>query len=284
MVQRIVPALVMAITLATATGYAQAPAGGARGGGRAAGPAQPAADLPAEPLSALAPANLAKARAKAPFDLTGNWFINGGVPGGGWLFGRTPAVLPKLTPAAQKHFDAYAAASKDGKVYRDDIGKCWPAGMPVIMTRVWPIAMIQLPTAIYMISEFMNSLRVIYLDGRQHTDPDIVVRSFNGESIGRWEGDTLVVDTRNFTDLDKHWVDQGIPASRDFRMIERYKLINNGNTLQGEWTLIDPQNWEGEWKGTRTWNRVTDHDIQEVECLPDLNEHLQSTRSGVHVR
>ena len=284
MVQRIVPALVMAVTLATATGYAQAPAGGARGGGRAAGPAQPAADLPAEPLSALAPANLAKARAKAPFDLTGNWFINGGVPGGGWLFGRTPAVLPKLTPAAQKHFDAYAAAAKDGKVYRDDIGKCWPAGMPVIMTRVWPIAMIQLPTAIYMISEFMNSLRVIYLDGRQHTDPDIVVRSFNGESIGRWEGDTLVVDTRNFTDLDKHWVDQGIPASRDFRMIERYKLINNGNTLQGEWTLIDPQNWEGEWKGTRTWNRVTDHDIQEVECLPDLNEHLQSTRSGVHVR
>ena len=284
MVQRIVPALVMAVTLATATGYAQAPAGGARGGGRAAGPAQPAADLPADPLSALAPANLAKARAKAPFDLTGNWFINGGVPGGGWLFGRTPAVLPKLTPAAQKHFDAYAAASKDGKVYRDDIGKCWPAGMPVIMTRVWPIAMIQLPTAIYMISEFMNSLRVIYLDGRQHTDPDIVVRSFNGESIGRWEGDTLVVDTRNFTDLDKHWVDQGIPASRDFRMIERYKLINNGNTLQGEWTLIDPQNWEGEWKGTRTWNRVTDHDIQEVECLPDLNEHLQSTRSGVHVR
>ena len=278
-----VSALLMAVILTAATGYAQAPAGGGRGG-RAAGPAQPAAEVPAEPLSALAPANLTKPRPKAPFDLTGNWFINGGVPGGGWLFGRTPAVLPKLTPAAQKHFDAYAAATKEGKVYRDDIGKCWPAGMPVIMTRVWPIAMIQLPTAIYMISEFMNSLRVIYLDGRQHTDPDIVVRSFNGESIGRWEGDTLVVDTRNFTDLDKHWVDQGIPASKDFRMIERYKLINNGNTLQGEWTLIDPQNWEGEWKGTRTWNRVTDHDIQEVECLPDLNEHLQSTKSGVHVR
>ena len=283
MTRRTVPALLMAVSLAAATGYAQAPAGGGRGG-RGAGPAQPAAEVPADPLSALAPANLAKARPKAPFDLTGNWFINGGVPGGGWLFGRTPAVLPKLTPAAQKHFDAYAAAAKYGKVYRDDIGKCWPAGMPVIMTRVWPIAMIQLPTAIYMISEFMNSLRVIYLDGRSHTDPDIVVRSFNGESIGRWEGDTLVVDTRNFTDLDKHWVDQGIPASKDFRMIERYKLINNGNTLQGEWTLIDPQNWEGEWKGTRTWNRVTDHDIQEVECLPDLNEHLQSTKSGVHVR
>jgi hypothetical protein len=276
--RRVIPALLVAIGLAAATTYAQAPAGRGQGAGRGAAPVQQG---PAEPLSALAPENLAKPRPKAPFDLTGNWFIQGGVQG--WLFGRTPNVLPKLTPAAQKHFDAYTAALKEGKVYRDDIGKCWPAGMPVMMTRVWPIAMIQLPTAIYMISEFMDSLRTIYLDGRQHTDPDIVVRTFNGEAVGRWEGDTLVVETKNFTDLDKHWVDQGIPASKDFRMIERYKLINN-NVLEGEWTLIDPQNWEGEWKGTRRWNRVNDHDIQEVVCLPDLNEHLQSTSSSVHVR
>ena len=247
-------------------------------------PAASAAQGPAEPLSALAPANMAKPRSKAPFDLTGNWFIQGGVPGGGWLFGRTPAVLPKLTPAAQKHFDAYAAATKNGQVYRDDIGKCWPAGMPIIMTRVWPVAMIQKPTAIYMISGFMNSFRTIFLDGRTHTDPDIVVRTFNGESIGRWEGDALVVDTRHFTELPYHWVDQGIPASKDLRMIERYRLINEGNVLEGEWTLIDPQNWEGEWKGTRRWNRVNDIDIEEVSCLPDLNEHLQSTSSKVHVR
>jgi hypothetical protein len=244
----------------------------------------PPAPVPDTPISALAPSNIAKARPKAPFDLTGNWFIAGGVPGGGWLFGRTPAVLPKLTPAAQKHFDAYAAATKDNKVYRDDIGQCWPAGMPIIMTRVWPIAMIQKPTAIYMISGFMNSFRTIFLDGRTHTDPDIVIRTFNGESIGRWEGDTLVVDTRHFTDLPYHWVDQGIPASGELRMIERYRLINDGNVLEGEWTLTDPKNWEGEWKGVRRWNRVNDIDIEEVSCLPDLNEHLQSTSSKVHVR
>jgi hypothetical protein len=240
--------------------------------------------VPPAPVSALAPANLAKPRSPAPFNLTGNWFISGGVPGGGWLFGRTPEVLPKLTPAAQKHFDAYAQATKEGKVYRDDIGQCWPAGMPVIMTRVWPIAMIQLPTAIYMVSGFMNSFRVVYLDGRQHTDPDVVVRTFNGESIGRWEGDTLVVDTRNFTDDPHRWVDQGIPASGDLRILERYKLTNGGKTLEGEWTLTDPQNWVGEWKGIRRWNRVDDVDIEEVTCLPDLNDHLRSTSSKVHVR
>jgi hypothetical protein len=267
---RLRPALTAALVLAASTAFAQA------GRGQAA-----PANVPPEPLSALAPSNIAKPRPKAPFDLTGNWFIQGGVQG--WLFGRTPNVLPKLTPAAQKHFDAYAQATKEGKVYRDDIGKCWPAGMPIIMTRVWPIAMIQKPTAIYMVSGFMNSFRTIFLDGRAHTDPDVVVRTFNGESIGRWEGDTLVVDTRYFTDLPYHWVDQGIPASADFRMIERYKLINDGKVLEGEWTLIDPQNWEGEWKGVRRWNRVDDIDIEEVSCLPDLNEHLQSTSSKVHV-
>ena len=58
------------------------------------------------------------------------------------------------------------------------------------------------------------------------------MRTFNGESVGRWEGDTLVVETKNFTDHDKHWVDQGMPASGDFRMIERIRLINNGNQLE----------------------------------------------------
>ena len=110
------------------------------------------------------------------------------------------------------HYDAAQKAQKEGKVYRDDIGQCWPAGLPVIMTRVWPIAMMQLPTAIYMVSEFMNSLRVIYLDGRTHSDPDVVVRSFNGESIGHWEGDTLVVDTRHFVE-HHHWIDSGSPRA-----------------------------------------------------------------------
>ena len=237
----------------------------------------------AEPLSALAPANLAKPRPKAPFDLTGNWFVDTSAGPDAWRFGPP---YPKLTPAAQVHFDASQKYLKEGKVYRDDIGQCWPAGLPLIMTRYWPTAMIQLPTAIYMISEFMNSLRVVYLDGRQHTDPDVVVRTPNGESIGRWEGDTLVVDTRHFRP-DHHWMDQGnaaIPAGAQLRIIERIRLINGGKQLEIAYTMTDPENWVGEWKSTKRFNRVDDIDIHEVECLPDLNEHLQSTRSKTQVR
>jgi hypothetical protein len=235
---------------------------------------------PERRLSALAPANLAEARPAAPFNLTGNWFIdNRGNQG--WLFNRT---YPTLTPAAQVHFDAFQAAAAEGKVYRDDIGQCWPPGVPIIMTRVWPVAMIQLPTAVYMISGFMNSLRTVFLDGRSHTDPDLVVRTFNGESIGHWEGDTLVVDTRNFIDSEHRWVDQGVPGSGELRIIERIRLIDDGQALEIAYTMTDPRNWVGEWTGTRRWNRVDDIDIEEVECLPDLNDHLQSMSSKVHVR
>jgi len=175
---------------------------------------------------------------------------------------------------------------KEGKVYKDDIGQCWPAGLPLIMTRYWPTAMIQLPTAIYMVSEFMNSFRTIFLDGRQHTDPDVVVRTFNGESVGRWEGDTLVVDTRHFRG-DHHWMDQGgasIPAGEQLRIVERFRLLPGGKQLQIEYTMTDPEHWEGEWKSTKRFNRVNDSDIKEVVCLPDLNDHLKSTRSKTQVQ
>ena len=60
------------------------------------------------------------------------------------------------------------------------------------------------------------------LDGRPHSDPDVVVRSWNGESIGRWEGDTLVVDTRYFVG-HHHWIDSGIPASDALHIVERIR-------------------------------------------------------------
>jgi hypothetical protein len=236
--------------------------------------------VPAPQLGALAKANLAKSRPKPPFDLTGTW-QHGGGPNNGFRF--TPPANIKLTPAAQKEYDAAMAAQKIGKVYHDDIGACWPAGLPVIMTRVWPIAMIQAPTAIYMISGFMNSVRTIFLDGRPHTDPDLVIPSFNGESIGHWEGDTLVVDTTGFVE-GHHWVDTGIPASDKLHVVERVKLLNNGDTLEIEYTFSDPKSWEGEFKSTKRFRRMEDTDITEASCLPDLNEHMPSTHSTVNVR
>jgi hypothetical protein len=233
-------------------------------------------------LSALAPANLARPRPAPPFDLTGNWFVDVSGNPNAWRF--VPAEFT-LTPEAQVHYEAGLAATAEGKVYRDDIGQCWPAGMPLIMTRFWPMAMIQLPTAIYMVSGFMNSFRVVYLDGREHTHPDLVIRTSNGESIGRWEGDTLVVHTKYFTG-HHHWMDQGgvaIPASDELEIVERVRMISD-RQLEIEFTMTDPKSWVGEWVSTKRFNRVDDIDITEVVCLPDLNENLFSTSSEAYVR
>jgi hypothetical protein len=236
------------------------------------------AQVPAPVLGALAPENLKKPRPKPPFDLTGTWFVD--LANGGFQFGPP---YPKFKPAAQAEYDAAQKAVKEGHAYHDYIGQCFPPGLPVIMTRVWPIAMIQLPTAIYMVSGFENAFRTIYLDGRKHMDPDLVVRTYNGESIGRWDGDTLVVDTTAFVS-EKHTIDLGIPVSDDFHVVERIRLINEGKSLEIKYIMTDPNNWEGEWTSTKRWKRVDDQDVTEVECLPDLNSNLPAATSTLNIR
>jgi hypothetical protein len=233
------------------------------------------AQAPPAQLGALAPANIAKPRPKPAFDITGTWLHALG-PGNSFRF--SPPEGFKLTPAAQVHYEAAKKAAAEGKAYHDDIGLCWPAGLPVLMTRVWPIAMIQKPTVIYMVSGFENSIRIIYLDGRKHIDPDIRIPSFSGESIGQWEGDTLVVDTVGFVN-DHHWIDNGIPASDQLHVIERMRLIEDGSRLEIDYAMTDPKYWVGEWKWRKYWKRVDDADITEASCLPDLDAHMPSTSS-----
>ena len=227
-------------------------------------------------FGALSPQNLHKPRPKAPFDLTGAWFINLRHAFSDFRFGPP---YPEFGPEGKKALAEAAEARAKGVPYRDSIGACFPAGMPMITTRVWPIGMIQLPTAIYVTYAFTNSFRVIYLDGRKFTDPDIAIYSYNGESIGRWEGKTLVVHTR-YIEPQEHYIDTGIPISDQFEITERFDLLDKGQILQVEFIMTDPKMWKGEWRSTKRWIRKDHSDIPEVECLPNLNQHLPSTAAG----
>ena len=130
-----------------------------------------------------------------------------------------------------------------------------------------------------MISGFNNSVRQIFMDGREHSDPDIVVPSYNGESIGHWEGNTLVVDSRYF-ETDNHYIDMGIPISDQFHMVERINLLDGGKTMQIEYIMTDPDMWEGEWRSTKKFVRADYTDINEAECILQYNEHLPGTQLG----
>lgn len=225
---------------------------------------------------ALAPQNLAKPRPKPPFNLTSTWFVDLRKSFMDFQFGPP---YPEFYAPGQQALKEGAEARAKNERYRDSIGQCYPAGMPMIMTRVWPISMVQMPTVIYMMFGFTNSLRIIYLDGREHTDPDIVVPTYNGESIGHWEGDTLVVHTKYF-ETNQHWIDMGLPVSDEFEIIERMRMLDKGMTLQIEYIMTDPKNWKGEWRSTKRWMRMDYSDVPEVECLPNLNENLPSTEKG----
>lgn len=234
--------------------------------------------IPTHPgyLGALAPDNLNKPRPAPPFNLTGTWFVDLREGFNKFLFGPP---YPKFHEEAAQSFVEAEAAQARGETYRDSIGQCYPPGMPMIMTRVWPHAFIQLPTAVYMISGFNNAVRTIFTDGRDPSDPDLIVPTYNGESIGVWEGDSLVVTTRYF-ETDNHWIDRGIPISEEFQIIERIRLIEGGTVMEVEYTLTDPVNWEGEWKNTKRFVRADYTDINESHCILQYNLNLPGTDLG----
>ena len=102
--------------------------------------------IPTHPgqLGALAPENLNMERPEPPFDLTGTWFVDLSEGFSNFMFGPP---YPEFIGQTKLDFEEGQRALAEGRPYRDAIGQCFPAGIPMIMTRVWPIAMIQLPTA-----------------------------------------------------------------------------------------------------------------------------------------
>ena len=224
-------------------------------------------------LGALAPGNLKKKRPPAPFDMTGTWFPDNSH---GFRFGPP---YPQFIGQTKADFETGLEKSRTRTGWRDAIGQCFPAGIPMIMTRVWPIMMVQVPTVVVMVSNFNNEFRQIFLDGRQFSDPDKVTFTYNGESIGKFEGDTLAVETR-YIETHNHFIDAGIPISEEFNVKERIRLLEDGKVLEIEYIMTDPNGWVGEWRNKKRWLRLDHTDISQVDCLPDLNDNIPSTQAG----
>ena len=223
-------------------------------------------------LGVFEKANLDKPRPKPPFNITGTWRMVRDKSTGDFRF----EPVPKLTPVAQAEFDANHEANLAGKSYKDDTGQCWPAGMTRWLTRVWPIELMQYPTVIVGIQGLFNAPRWIYLDGRGHANPDIAEPSYSGDSVGRFEGDTLVVDTVN-VQSKHHWIQPGVPASDQLHIVERIRMSKDGQSFTDELTMTDPVNWTGEWKNTKTYVLAKGEDVGESHCLPDTNDHILAT-------
>jgi len=114
---------------------------------------------------------------------------------------------------------------------------------------------------VLMIFEYDHIVRQIYTDGREHrTD---LAPSWMGDSIGHWEGETLVVETTNFN--DKTWIDRiAVPHSEEMKLIERIHLNAQGQ-LQVDMRVEDPVALTKPWEFSRYY-RKTDWTIEELMC------------------
>lgn len=221
-------------------------------------------------LGALDPENLKKDRPAAGFDLTGVWQYRGEDKWrenyGSYEF----KPMPELTAKAKAYREKYIEASRKGKRFGDPAAACYPAGLPRLMTRYGSLMMLQQPTAIFMVSRLNNEYRVIFTDGRERVSDNHLDRNWGGESLGHWQGDTLVVETTGFIG-ENHMIQAGIRASNKLNVVERIKMVNDGNTLVSEYTMTDSENWVGEWKHTKFRDRVLRSDVKEANCIPKDN-------------
>jgi hypothetical protein len=115
---------------------------------------------------------------------------------------------------------------------------------------------VQTPDTLMILTEMVHDARVVRIGG-QH--PPKAVRKWLGDSIGRWEGDTLVVDTTNFSDKTRF---RG--STENLHVVERFTRTSV-NTLKYQFTIEDPETWDRPWTGEYSWPITQDH-LYEYAC------------------
>jgi hypothetical protein len=201
-----------------------------------------------------APANVASKAfrtADGKPDLTGVYNF-AGLPAG--------TKAPPLKPGADKFVIVRGPNDVRG---RTTLGTdCKPLGIPQTYVTPYPFQIVQTPKLIVQIFEYPNAIRMIPLDGRPHPDdPD---PTWMGTASGRWEGDTLVVDTIGFNDKTEV---HGFMHTQDLHVVERFKRLENGN-LQYDVTVEDPNVWTAPWViPTRTFTFKPEAEwVEEFVC------------------
>ena len=199
-------------------------------------------------------------------DLSGVWtWIVGSGPGGRRRF---TFEEPPLQPWAMEKFQANRAGRKSP----DDPAPeqlnpsifCFPSGVPKnMMGSVFPFEIFQSPNRILIFTEADNAVRQIRTDGRSH--PAGFPAGYMGHSIGKWDGDTLVVDTigRN----DKTWIDiGGVPSSDALHIVERMRRTDQDH-LEIDFSFDDPKAFTKPWGAKRLYRLNPDLElVEQIAC------------------
>jgi len=221
--------------------------------------------------------------------------VNGGGPGFEPVPGRVPPVSsdpahpfvpngsggqptyriadltnPNLKPWVKEHMKKDNEEVLAGKIAFTARSSCVPAGVPGFMAfgGLNPVYFLQTPKQVWMIYSGDAQVRRIYLDVPHSANPK---PSWYGESVGHYEGDTLVIDTVGLS--AKTVVDPyRTPHTEKLHVVERWKMAEDRQAMDVTFTVEDPDTFNEPWSGTRRYRRVRQPLLEEV-CAEN-NQHL----------
>lgn len=248
--------LLLVLTLATAAAFASLPA-----------------------THAQTPATgVAKAHAGAPpVDLSGVWRRSRRAPDKARKYTIYELAFslslekPPMTPWAEEKFKANKPNVGPNSVSigesNDPILQCSPPGVPrIYLVRGEPVEIAHIPGRVLMLFEYDHFVRNIFTDGREH--PKDLNPSWMGDSVGKWDGDTLVVDTVGFN--DKTWLDNdGHPHTEDLHVVEHIRRVNH-DTLTIDTTIEDPKAYSKPWGGHAIYELKTGWNLGEMVCEDNI--------------
>jgi hypothetical protein len=231
-------------------------------------------------LSALALPALAHAAAKPAArdlpDWNGIWERVGSIT---WEPNGRPGVPenPPFTPEYAEKYRKTTEAAREGHPVQDPTSTCLPPGMPRVMTMTYPMEILMTPGQVTIIAEWSSQVRRVFTDGRGHPPADELDPTFNGHSIGHWEGKgkdaTLVIDTVGIR-ADTGFDASGIEHSDQIHVVERMRQTSP-DMLEDEITVIDPKAFVHPWVVTKKYKRGgPDARIMEYVCEENNRDPL----------
>jgi hypothetical protein len=196
-------------------------------------------------------------------------------------FERDSGVRQRMSPNLPLYKAEYWDKVQDLDVngnFKDPAIKCYPDGLPRIGA---PSKIVQTPTEIIFLYQAKNTFRVIPIDGRDHDPIRSQDLTYYGDSIGKWEGDTLVIDSIGFT--DESWLAwPGYFHTNNMRVVER--LRREGNRLTWQATVYDPEVLMQPWQMnpvTRTLNpKPKALLVEDLPCEDRDQDHIATRERG----
>jgi hypothetical protein len=214
-----------------------------------------------------APAAAAGGRGGAPAAAGGGARGGGGGRGGGAPVGSQASAGLPTTPTLQPWA---VEKTRNLKNIDDPTVHCFQPGVPRVVGMPFPLEIVQTTNKMVILYEAFRTYRIIPTDGKKAGGESIP--GYNGDSVGRWDGDTLVVEVTNFN--GKIWGPGAMRITSDkYKVTERYNLV--GDTLAYEAIIEDPGVLTGPFVYRATLRRPAETRIMEYECLEN-NINLSS--------